>query len=159
MRCHTHTHTRDAEEVKTKMLMMMKKVATRLCELIMIVGNELFTWAHTFSHSMLYFPFLSTHMQLKMLLRRIWNMDLIWIKMKNCMFFRFLSLAIALTLWSQSYVRLLRVGRMNLELYEYAKSILHSNKTESPKWLCDHINLRQWAHWNSIFYANTCCCS
>lgn len=36
-----HTFS-DAEEVKTEKL-MMKKVATRLCELIMMVGNELFT--------------------------------------------------------------------------------------------------------------------
>lgn len=50
---------------------------------------------------------------------------------------------------------LLKAACSILEPYEYAKSILHWNKTESPKWLCDHINLLQWAHWNSIFYANT----
>lgn len=43
VRCNTHSFS-DAEEVKTEKL-MMKKVATRLCELIMMVGNELFTWA------------------------------------------------------------------------------------------------------------------
>lgn len=60
---------------------------------IVWIDNDGWKWAihlsPTLTHSILCsFHFFLTHMQLKILPHRIWNMDLIWIKMKNCMFFR-----------------------------------------------------------------------
>lgn len=53
--------------------MHMKKVATRLCELIMTILNEPYSYDHTYGSERFTAAF-------------IWNMDLIWIKMENGIF-------------------------------------------------------------------------